>query len=115
MKASDVSLQDLSWLEDLPDTMLELIPQSTVKHTIVSQEPEHVSIWDYAVSPQGRHFFSVCAEAHSTNYARLYEYFPDTGHCQKVFSLEDVIVTYDRAIGPVKYILPFSFFRMESF
>ncbi len=102
MKASDVSLQDLSWLEDLPDTMLELIPQSTVKHTIVSQEPEHVSIWDYAVSPQGRHFFSVCAEAHSTNYARLYEYFPDTGYCQKVFSLEDVIVTYDRAIRPSK-------------
>ena len=86
----------------LPESALAMVPQTGVKMVQIVQEPRHVSIWDYNISPNGEHYFSVCAEGTVTGYARLYRYFPETNEARRVFRLEDVIVTHDEAVRPSK-------------
>jgi len=86
-----------------------MIPQKTVWHTEIADEPLHVSIWDYNISPDGKHYFSVCAEGDVAEYSRLYEYFPETGKVELKFRLEDSIITYPRAIRPSKIHSSISF------
>ncbi len=93
----------------LKDKFFMMIPQSTVLHTEIGSEPLHISIWDYNISPDGKHYFSICAEGDVTEYLRLYEYFPETGEVELKFRLEDVIITYPRAIRPSKIHSSISF------
>jgi len=86
-----------------------MIPQEGVTHSILPPEIKHNAIWDYHISPEGRHFFSVCAEGNYSEYAHLYEYMPKTGELKLCFKLDDVIVTYDRTIRPSKLHESFSF------
>ena len=86
-----------------------LVNQKAVRHSLLPPEIKHNATWDYAISPKGRHFFSVCAEGRYTEYAHLYEYIPATGALELRFRLDDVIITYPRAIRPSKFHESFSF------
>ena len=82
--------------------MHELIPQEGVKLSLFPKECPYNAIWDYAISPEGRHYFALCAEHAYLAYAQLYEYLPDTGEFELCFKVEDTIVTYDRNIRASK-------------
>jgi len=79
-----------------------MISQTSVTHTLIGDQPRHCSTWDYNISPEGRHYFSVCAEGNVPEYVRFYEYRPETGEAILLFKLEDVIITYPRAIRASK-------------
>jgi len=93
----------------LKDELHLMIPQEGVRHSVFSPDVKHNAIWDYAISPEGRHFFSLCAEGNFSQFAHLYEYMPDTGDMKLCFKLDDVAVTHPRAIRPSKFHSSFSF------
>ena len=93
-------LRQAGWAQSLPESLMRIAPQAQM--CCLTQEPRHVSIWDYAISPAGGHYFSVCAEGTTSDYARLYEYLPETNEVRRLFRLEDVIITRDEAIRPSK-------------
>ncbi len=92
----------------LPRHLLQLIRQDTV-HMAEAAEPDHNSSWDYAISPDGHHYFSVCAESLNCYYLRLYEYLPHTNECRRVLGLEDVAITWPRTIRASKIHSSLSF------
>ena len=92
----------------LPEAMLQMIRQDTVR-VAEAEEPNHDSSWDYAISPDGRHYFSACAEALDCYYFRLYEYLPETNECRRLFAMEDVAITYPRTIRASKIHSSLSF------
>ena len=92
----------------LPDALLSMIRQDTVRMA-EADEPHHNSSWDYAISPSGRHYFSVCAESLNSHYLRLYEYLPESNECRRLMALEDVAVTYPRTIRASKIHSSISF------
>ncbi len=100
--------QAMAVFPPLPDAMLQLIRQDTVR-VAEAEEANHNSSWDYAISPEGRHYFSVCAESLDCYYLRLYEYLPETNECRRVLGLEDVAITYPRAIRASKIHSSLSF------
>ena len=57
----------------------ELIPQEGVLLSLFPKGCEYNAIWDYAISPEGRHYFALCAEHAYSAYVQFYEYLPDTG------------------------------------
>ena len=60
-------------MKDKPKEFFKLIPQTGVTHLFCEEDPGHNAIWDMAVSPEGRVFFSACGESYEALYARLYE------------------------------------------
>lgn len=91
-----------------PDALLGVIPQDSVRMAEVC-EPGHNSSWDYSISPDGHHYFSVCAEALNTGYFRLYEYCHKTNTCKRLVAMEDSAVVYQRAIRASKIHSSLSF------
>lgn len=104
-----ILLKQSGHLENFPEALMYTIPQSTAKVYELTEEPRHVSIWDYAVSPSGEHYFSVCAEGTTSDYARLYEYLPESNTVRRIFRLEDVCITHDEAVRPSKLHSSISF------
>ena len=86
-----------------------MIPQEGVTHTVLPESVKHNAIWDYSVSPDGRHFLSVCAEGSFSQFAHMYEYLPETGELVRRFKLDEVVTTHYRAIRPSKFHSSFSF------
>ena len=86
----------------LPQEALRMVPQTGAAMSVITEEPRHVSIWDYNISPSGEHYFSVCAEGTVSDYARLYQYLPFRNEVRRVFRLEDVMITHDEAVRPSK-------------
>lgn len=84
-----------------PEKLMQLVRQNTVRMA-VADEVDHNSSWDYAISPEGKHYFSVCAESLNCYYLRLYEYLPETNECRRLLGLEEVAITYPRAIRASK-------------
>ena len=76
--------------KEQPKEFFRLIPQQGVTH-LLTDDPAHNAVWDMAISPEGRVFFSSCGESYIPAYARLYEY----DHAQKKlirhFNLEEKI------------------------
>ena len=101
MTRSEMIIRAGVW-ENLPDPLTRAVPQKTAHTCELTAEPRHVSIWDYAVSPKGEHFFSVCAEGTTSDYARLYEYLPESNTVRRCFRLEDVSIVRDEAVRPSK-------------
>ncbi len=108
LEAKRQQAQAMASFPPLPDALLYLIRQDTVRMA-EADEPNHNSSWDYAISPDGHHYFSACAESLDTYYLRLYEYLPDTNECKRILGLEDVAVTYPRAIRASKIHSSLSF------
>jgi hypothetical protein len=87
----------------------KIIPQEGVKHKIFDSECRHNAIWDLAISPEGRVFFSLCAELGESQYVRLYEYLEPTNDFKLHFRLEDNIIQQDIAIRASKIHTSMSF------
>lgn len=79
-----------------------LIPQSGVQQYIFPEEDRHNAIWDYYVTPDKRHLFSLCAEGDFAEGFSLYEYFPATNTVNKIFKFDDTITNYPETIKASK-------------
>lgn len=78
-----------------------LISQRGIRQTFFDGDPKYNASWDYAVSPQKRHFFSVCAEGPIID-AMVYEYIPETCEMIKCIDTKTDLVTYPRTVRPSK-------------
>jgi len=83
-------------------SFLDLIHQGDVTLSQFPPDCPYNSIWDYAVSPEGRHFVALCGEGNSSLYVQLHEYLPATGEFVLCFKLEDAVTTYSRTIRASK-------------
>lgn len=75
-----------------------VIPQSGVQQYIFPDDDPHNAIWDYYVTPDKRHLFSLCAEGDFSESFSLCEYFPETNSVQIIFKFDDTITHYPKAI-----------------
>ena len=96
-------------MKDKPQEFFHLIPQAGVHHVICREEPAHNAVWDMAVSPEGRLFFSVCGESYEALYARLYEYDRKQHRLVRHFGLEEKILTNPAALRTSKFHTALSF------
>lgn len=96
-------------MKDKPKEFFHLIPQAGVHHVICREEPAHNAVWDMAVSPEGRLFFSVCGESYQALYARLYEYDRRAHRLVRHFGLEERILTNPEALRTSKFHTALSF------
>ncbi len=85
-----------------PADFFRALPPEAVTHRLLEQDTQHNAIWDLAISPEGRVFFSLCAELAESRYVRLYEYLPDRNDFRLHFRLEDRIIVQDREIRASK-------------
>ena len=96
-------------IADKPKEFFELIPQTGVTHLHVTEDPGHNAVWDMAISPEGRVFFSACGESYVALYARLYEYDHKNKKLIKHFNLEDKISLNKNSLRTSKFHTALSF------
>lgn len=94
---------------DKPKEFFNLIPQAGVSHVFCNDDPEHNAIWDMAVSPEGRIFFSICGESYESLYARLYEYDHKTKSLTRHMELEKEILMCPNSLRTSKFHTALSF------
>lgn len=92
-----------------PAEYFHLIPQVGVTHLHCDQDPDHNAVWDMAVSPEGRVFFSACGESYLSLYARLYEYDHKQKKLIRHFGLEDRMLTNPSGLRTSKFHTSMSF------
>ena len=96
-------------MRDKPKEFFELIPQAGVTHIFATDDPAHNAVWDMAISPEGRVFFSACGESYLALYARLYEYDHKHKRLIKHFNLEDKINLNKHSLRTSKFHTALSF------
>ena len=96
-------------MKDKPKEFFKLIPQSGVTHIFCEEDPRHNAVWDMAISPEGRVFFSACGESYLALYARLYEYDHKNKKLIKHFNLEDKINLNKNSLRTSKFHTAISF------
>ena len=96
-------------MKDKPREFFELIPQTGVTHIFAMDDPQHNAIWDMAISPEGRVFFSACGESYIPLYARLYEYDHENKKMIRHFALEDKILLNKNSLRTSKFHTALSF------
>jgi len=84
-----------------------MLPQRAVRQTMFTGDAFYNASWDYAISPEGKHYFSVCAEwlddfGRPGLDAMLYEYIPGNGTLQPCVNVNTDLFTYPRTIRPTK-------------
>lgn len=89
--------------------VLPYIAQNGVHHKVFGGKGSHNAMWDFAISPQGRIYLSLCSELIESSYARLYEYLPGQDAFDLLFRVEDVILPADRTIRHSKIHTSLSF------
>ncbi len=92
-----------------PKEYFNLIPQTGVTHLLCEDFPTHNAVWDMAISPEGRVFFSACGESYVAEYARLMEYDRKNKKIIHHFNLEDKIILRDYALRTSKFHTAISF------
>lgn len=80
----------------------ELITQRSLQYAVFPPETKHNAIWDYAIHPNGRHYFGLCAEISYPDYVHFYEYIPEKAELKLLWKLNDSVITHDRTIRPSK-------------
>ena len=87
------------------------LPPEAVRHRLIDRAGDtcHNAIWDMAISPDGRVFFSLCAELAESRYVRLYEYLPQENAFKRHFALEDRLIMQEREIRASKIHTSMSF------
>ncbi len=95
--------------KDKPKEFFDLIPQAGVTHLLCLDDPAHNAIWDMAVSPEGRVFFSVCGESYEALYARLYEYDHKTKSFIRHMELDKKILMSPHSLRTSKFHTALSF------
>jgi len=96
-------------MADKPREFFELIPQTGVTHIFATEDPLHNAVWDMAISPEGRVFFSACGESYLALYARLYEYDHKNKKLIRHMNLEDEIVLNKNSLRTSKFHTAISF------
>lgn len=96
-------------MKEKPAEFFHLIPQTGVTHLHCTQDPEHNAVWDMAVSPEGRVFFSACGESYLALFARLYEYDHANKKVIRHFALDDKIIMNKTALHTSKFHTAMSF------
>lgn len=96
-------------LKAKPREFFELIPQTGVTHLHVTEDPQHNAVWDMAISPEGRVFFSACGESYLALYARLYEYDHKNKKLIRHMKLEDEILLNKNSLRTSKFHTAMSF------
>lgn len=96
-------------MKDKPKEFFYLIPQTGVTHLHCMEDPEHNAVWDMAVSPEGRVFFSACGESYVALYARLYEYDHSQKKLIRHMALEDKLMMSTSALRTSKLHTAMSF------
>lgn len=96
-------------MKDKPKEFFKLIPKTGVTHLFCDEDPSHNAIWDMAVSPEGRVFFSVCGESYEALYARLYEYDHKNKKLIKHMELEKKILMSPHSLTTSKFHTAISF------
>ena len=91
------------YMKAKPREFFELIPQKGVTHIFVEEDPQHNAIWDMAISPEGRVFFSACGESYLPLYARLYEYDHKNKRLVRHMKLEDEIILNKNSLRTSKF------------
>lgn len=95
--------------KDKPKEFFDLIPQSGVTHLLCEDDPRHNAIWDMAVSPEGRIFFSVCGESYESLWARLYEFDKETKSFIRHIELEKELLISPHSLRTSKFHTALSF------
>jgi len=96
-------------LKDKPKEFFRLIPQTGVTHLHCTEDPQHNAVWDMAISPEGRVFFSACGESYVALFARLYEYDHKNKKLIRHMALEDKILMSQSALRTSKLHTAMSF------
>jgi len=94
---------------DKPKEFFNLIPQAGVTHLLCNDDPAHNAIWDMAVSPEGRLFFSVCGESYEALWARLYEFDREKKTFIRHIELEKEILISPHSLRTSKFHTALSF------
>ena len=97
------------FMKSKPKEFFELIPQTGVTHIFAEEDPQHNAIWDMAISPEGRVFFSACGESYLPLYARLYEYDHKNKKLIRHMKLEEQIVLNKNSLRTSKFHTALSF------
>lgn len=96
-------------MKDKPQEFFQLIPQTGVTHLHCIDDPNHNAVWDMAVSPEGRIFFSACGESYLALYARLYEYDHKKKKLIRHLELEKQIQMSETSLRTSKFHTALSF------
>jgi len=96
-------------MKEKPASFFHLIPQTGVTHLHCLEDPEHNAVWDMAISPEGRVFFSACGESYLALYARLYEYDHREKKLIRHFALDDKVIMNDTCLHTSKFHTAMSF------
>ena len=96
-------------MKEKPAEFFHLIPQTGVTHLMCTEDPEHNAVWDMAVSPEGRVFFSACGESYLALFARMYEYDHTNKKVIRHFALDDKIIMNKTALHTSKFHTAISF------
>ena len=96
-------------MKEKPAEFFQLMPQTGVTHLFCTEDPQHNAVWDMAVSPEGRIFFSACGESYLSLYARLYEYDHANKKMIRHFALEDKVIMDKTGLRTSKFHTALSF------
>ena len=96
-------------MKDKPKEFFQLIPQVGVTHLHCLEDPQHNAVWDMAISPEGRVFFSACGESYLALYARLYEYDHAAKKMIRHMELEKQILVDEHGLRTSKFHTALSF------
>lgn len=96
-------------MKEKPASFFNLIPQTGVTHLFCTDDPQHNAVWDMAVSPEGRIFFSACGESYLPLYARLYEYDHANKKLIRHFALDEKVIMNKSGLRTSKFHTALSF------
>lgn len=88
-------------MEKTREYFRSVVSQRGIKQTFYTGPAEYNASWDYNVSPDKRHFISICAEGPKTD-AMMYEYIPETCELKPCLDTKKDIMLYPRTIRPSK-------------
>lgn len=88
-------------MEKTREYFRSMVSQRGIKQTFFIGDPNYNASWDYMVTKDKRHYFSVCAEGPKVD-AMIYEYIPETCELRKCLDTKTAIITYPRTVRPSK-------------
>ncbi|WP_158299409.1 hypothetical protein [Paenibacillus antri] len=84
------------------DNLLAALPEELTRFTQLPNAEGHNAVWDFAKSPDGRFYVSVCGENEKPLTALLYEYYPKTGDIRLIFDVAKAWIVDARQMPPSK-------------
>lgn len=88
-------------MEKTREYFRSMMSQRAIKQTFYDGPAEYNASWDYNVSPEGRHYLSICAEGPKTD-AMMYEYIPETRELKQCVDTKKDVMLYPRTVRPSK-------------